>query len=64
MATYEIEVPEGTERGIEIRCPDHGESTYVQPGLRSATFACHDCGIELTVTAEDLDDWRDLGEFC
>lgn len=64
MVQYEVEVPDGEEYGIRIRCPTHGESEEFQPGYRTVAFACDACGIELEVSVHDLDDWRDLGEMC
>ncbi|MFB6152372.1 MAG: hypothetical protein ABEJ40_11265 [Haloarculaceae archaeon] len=63
MATYTVEVPEGEERGVRVECDEHGESEEFQPGYRTVTFYCEDCGRDLEVTVHD-EDWRDLGEMC
>jgi uncharacterized protein (DUF983 family) len=64
MIPYEVDVPEGEERGIRVRCPTHEEVEEFQAGYRTVAFACDGCGVELEVTVHDLDDWRDLGEMC
>jgi uncharacterized protein (DUF983 family) len=64
MVTYEVERPDGEERGIRIACPDHGESEEFQPGYRRVSFYCPGCEFELTVELDDPHDPRDLGELC
>jgi len=64
MSAYEIERPDGPERGIRVRCPDHGEETEFEPGRRRGTFYCSICGLELEVALHDPYDWRDPGERC
>lgn len=61
---YEVERPAGPERGILVRCPDHGEETEFMPGRNRGAFYCSGCGIELEVGLQDPDDWRDWGERC
>jgi hypothetical protein len=34
MRSYVIERPDGPERGVRVRCPDHDESQEFQPGRR------------------------------
>lgn len=64
MTDYIVTVPEGEERGIQVRCADHGEAEEFQPGYRRVTFHCSACGREVELTLHDLHDWRDLGEMC
>ena len=64
MTTYEIERPDGPERGIRVRCPDHDEETEFQPERRRGTFYCSRCGFEVEVALHDTLDWRDMGERC
>jgi uncharacterized protein (DUF983 family) len=62
--TYEIERPTGPERGIRVRCPEHGEFEEFQPGRRRVAFFCSGCGFEIEVALHDTHEWRDLGERC
>ncbi|MFT4889221.1 MAG: hypothetical protein ACI9YT_000130 [Halobacteriales archaeon] len=64
MTAFTVEVPEGEERGIRVRCEDHGESEEFQPGYRTVAFYCEGCGYEVEITLHDTHDWRDLGEMC
>lgn len=64
MTEYTVTVPEGDERGIRIACEDHGEAEEFQPGYRTVTFHCDQCGYEVEFTLHDLHEWRDLGEMC
>lgn len=64
MTTYEIERPDGPERGIRVRCPEHGEETEFHPGQRGGAFYCSGCGIEVEARLHDAHDWRDWGERC
>jgi hypothetical protein len=64
MTTYEVELPDGPERGLRIVCPDHDAATELQPGERGGTLYCPDCGYELEVRLHDTFDWRDWGEHC
>jgi len=60
---FEIERPEGDERGVLVRCPEHGESVEFQPGERGGAFYCSGCALEVEVRVHPPD-WRDLGERC
>ena len=62
--SYEIERPDGPERGIRVVCVEHGEDAEFRPEQRRGAFYCPDCGIEIEVALHDLLDWRDLGERC
>lgn len=64
MPTYDVEIPEGPERGIRVTCEEHGESEEFQPGRRKVAFHCEQCGYELELSLHDLLDWRDLQEMC
>lgn len=61
---YEIERPDGPERGIRVACTDHGTAEEFHPAERQVAFHCPDCAMEVEVTLHDLLDWRDLGERC
>lgn len=63
MSTYEIERPDGPERGVRVACPEHGEAEEFHPAERRVAFYCPGCGVELEVELH-RDDWRDLGERC
>lgn len=62
--SYEVEVLEGTERGIRVSCPDHEEAEEYQPGRRRVAFYCSGCGFELEVSLHDPHDWRAWDERC
>lgn len=64
MTAYTITVPEGEERGIRVRCDEHGEAEEFQPGYRKVAFHCGECGYELELALHDLLEWRDMGEMC
>lgn len=64
MTMYEIKQPDGLERGIRVRCPEHGEEEEFQPGYQRVAFYCSGCGIEIEVGLYDTHDWRDWGERC
>lgn len=64
MRSYTVELPEGEEHGIRLRCETHDVVETFQPGIRRVAFACEDCGYELEVDVHDLLEWRDLGERC
>lgn len=64
MPAYEVEVPEGPERGIRVACPQHGETEEFQPGYRTVAFHCPGCGFELEVSLHDLTDPRAWDERC
>lgn len=64
MIDYSVELPEGEEYGIRVRCDEHGESQEFQPGYRSVAFCCERCGYELELSLHDLLEWRDMGEMC
>ncbi|MFB6164235.1 MAG: hypothetical protein ABEJ31_03660 [Haloarculaceae archaeon] len=64
MATYEIETPDGPERGVRVGCREHDEWAEFQPGYRTVAFACDGCGTGVEVSLHDLTDWRDWGERC
>lgn len=64
MTDYTVELPEGEEHGIRVRCDEHDESELFQPGYSKVAFACDSCGYELEIAVHDLLDWRDLGERC
>lgn len=63
MVRYEVERPEGRERGIRVACPEHGESEEFQPGYARVAFFCSGCGVELTVELDE-EDWRAWDERC
>lgn len=62
--SYQVEIPEGPERGIRVSCPDHGESEEYPPGRRHVAFFCPGCGFELEVSVHDTHDWRAWDERC
>lgn len=64
MSDYSVTVPDGTERGIVVRCEEHDEAKQFQPGFGTVAFHCERCGYELELTLHDLHDWRDFGELC
>jgi uncharacterized protein (DUF983 family) len=64
MKPFEIQRPDGPERGILVRCSEHGEQEEYRPGYQRVAFYCPGCGIELDVRLHDADDWRDWGERC
>lgn len=64
MTSYRVETPEEVGEGIRIVCEAHGESTAFEPGYRKVAFHCSECDLEVGITLEDLEDWRDLGEMC
>lgn len=64
MTTYEIERPDGPERGIRVRCPEHGEEEALQLGHQRVAFYCAGCGFEVEDHLHDTQDWRDWGEMC
>lgn len=64
MTTYEIEPPEGRERGIRVACPEHGEAAEFDPGRGRVAFYCEGCNVEVEVALHDPFEWRDLGERC
>lgn len=61
---YEIERPDGPERGILVTCTAHGESQEFQPAERRVAFHCPDCAMEVEVSLHDMLEWRDLQERC
>jgi hypothetical protein len=64
MAGFQIEMPDGPERGVRVGCPEHDEWTEFPVGIRSGSVACDRCGMELNVNLRNLHDWRDWGERC
>lgn len=64
MSPYQVERPDGPERGIQIACTEHDEREEFHPGHRRVVFYCPDCGVEVEVSLHDTFDWRDLGERC
>lgn len=62
-SNFEIERPDGPERGLQITCPEHGEREEFQPGKTGGTFYCSGCGVEIEVQVR-APDWRDWGERC
>lgn len=64
MSEYAVTVFDGDERGIRVKCEEHGEVEEFQPGYRTVTFHCDGCGYELELTLHDTHDWRDLSEMC
>lgn len=61
---YEIEAPDGPERGVRVRCTDHDTQTEFDPAERRVAFHCPACAMEIEVALHDLLEWRDLGEWC
>lgn len=62
--TYEIDRADDPERGIRVRCTDHDVTEEFEPGYRSGSFYCSECGFEVEVSLHDMLDWRDWGERC
>lgn len=64
MTSYRLETPDEPDEGIRIVCEEHDESETFQRGHRKVTFYCVGCDVELGITLENLEDWRDLQEMC
>lgn len=64
MSPYEVERPDGPERGVRVTCTTHDEHEEFDPGHRRVAFYCPGCGFELEVALHDTLDWRDMGERC
>lgn len=64
MVTYEVERPDGPERGLRVACPEHGEEEHFPAGRSRVAFYCEGCGFEVEVAVHDTLDWRPLTERC
>jgi uncharacterized protein (DUF983 family) len=64
MVTFEVERPDGPERGVRIACPEHGERREFPPGRSRVTFYCPDCEFEVEVALHDALDGRPWSERC
>jgi len=61
---YEIERPDGSERGVRVTCTDHGTTEEFHPAERRVTFHCPDCAMEVEVALHDLIGWQDRAGRC
>ena len=64
MTTYEVQRPDGDERGIRVACPEHDHAEEFPPGRARVTFYCPDCAFEVEVALHDDLDRRPWGEMC